>query len=207
MRSLGIAAAVALLAATGPGPAQANAYSAAFVDAFAKACAPQRESYDGSLAQARSEGWSPVDVASNDELAAVMGKSDAGLDEARAEGLAMDFRYQAFAREIDGRQLHLLVSYAESDVIDEVGCYLYDFAASEPVDRAAVSGFIGAEPTEVLDDPGIVSAVWAPPASMPRTLDTYLTYIPAGSEHVEAGGFDGVVLKFSTSAPDKGAAN
>jgi hypothetical protein len=37
---------------------------------------------------------------------------------------------------------------------------------------------------------------------MPRTLDTHLTFIPAGSPHVAEAGFDGVVLKFTTSAPD-----
>jgi hypothetical protein len=38
---------------------------------------------------------------------------------------------------------------------------------------------------------------------MPRTLDTYLTFIPPGSPHVGQTGFDGIVLKFTTSAPDR----
>ena len=39
---------------------------------------------------------------------------------------------------------------------------------------------------------------------MPRTGDTYLSYIADGSSYVADTGFSGLVLKFETSEPDPG---
>lgn len=202
MHRLGIVAGCAVSLA-GVLPAVANPWSATFVETFKETCVPERLSYEGTLAQARISGWTPVEPASQAEFARVMDKSAAGLAEAKAEGLEIAFRSGTFARSVEGRDLHLVVSFAESDYLDEIGCYLYDFQATEPVDAAAVGQMLGiAAPAQSMDTAEIVSHVWGPPPSMARTLDTHLTFIPVGSPHAEQAGFDGVVLKFTTSAQD-----
>lgn len=202
MQRLGIAAGVWGLLAVGMFPAVANPFSAAFVETFRQTCVPERLSYEGSVNHARAIGWTAAEPASHREFGKVMDLSAKGLEEAKEEGIEIAFRQNTFAKTVDGRQLHLVVSFAESEHIDEIGCYLYDFSAAAPVDAAAVGAMLGVDAAQSMETAEIVSHVWGPPPSMPRTLDTYLTYIPAGSPHVAQGGFDGVVLKFTTSAPD-----
>jgi len=43
--------------------------------------------------------------------------------------------------------------------------------------------------------------IWGPPCPMPRTGDTYLTFIPEVSQYKDQTGFTGLVLKFDTSEP------
>ena len=192
-----------MLLAAGVSPAAANGFSVAFVDAFKSACIPQRLSYQGTVDHARSDGWAGFDVASHPEFDAVMKLSAKGLEEAKAEGLAVAFQYEAFAKTVSDRPLHLIVSLGESEYLDEIGCYLYDFSAEAPIVANDVSSALGIKPAQSMETAELSGHVWGPPPSMPRTLDTYLTYIPKGSPNVEAAGFDGVVLKFTTSAPDE----
>jgi hypothetical protein len=183
--------------------AVANPFSAEFVDAFKSACIPQRLSYEGSLQQAKAEGWATFNVASHPEFDAVMKLSAKGLEEAKAEGLEVVFQYEAFSKTVSDRPLHLIVSLGETEYLDEIGCYLYDFDAEAAVVANDVSGALGIKPAQSMETAELSGHVWGPPPSMPRTLDTYLTYIPKGSPNVELAGFDGVVLKFTTSRPDE----
>ena len=190
--------------AAGVLPAAANPFSAAFVEAFRETCVPERLSYEGTVGHAKALGWVAVEPPSHPEFAKVMEYSAKGLEEAKADGLELSFQQVSLARRVESRDLHLIVSFTGSEYLDQIGCYLYDFAATEPVDAAAVGQMLGiAAPAQSMETAEITSHVWGPPPSLPRTLDTYLTYIPAGSPHVEQTGFDGVVLKFSTSAPDE----
>jgi hypothetical protein len=174
-----------------------------FVDTFAKTCVPQRLTYEGTVAQAKTEGWVETAPDAHPEFAAVMAKSAAGLKEAEADGLTMGFQSTNFMREQGGTKLFLVVSFTTSEYLNEIGCYLYDFDATEPVPSIAVTNMLGVKPANAQLDEAITAYVWGPPPKMPRTLDTYMTFLPPGSPHVEAAGFDGVVLKFTTSAPDK----
>lgn len=192
-----------VLLAAGVSPAAANGFSAAFVDAFKSACIPQRLSYQGTLDHAKSGGWATFNVASHPEFDAVMKLSAKGLEEAKAEGIAVGFQYEAFAKTVSDRPLHLIVSLAESQYLNEIGCYIYDFGAEQAIVANDVSGALGIKPAQSIETSELSGHVWGPPPSMPRTLDTYLTYIPKGSPNVQQAGFDGVVLKFTTSAPDE----
>ncbi len=193
-----------LLASVNVCEAAANPFSAAFVETFREACVPERLSYEGTVGHAKALGWVAVEPSSYPEFAKVMEHSAKGLEEAKADGLELSFQHVALARKVESRDLHLIVSFTGSEFLDQISCYLYDFAATAPVDAAAVGQMLGiAAPAQSMETAEITSHVWGPPPSMPRTLDTYLTYIPAGSPHVEQTGFDGVVLKFSTSAPDE----
>lgn len=195
------AAALAAAALLAPLPALANEWPAQFAEAFRGACVPQRLSYEGTLAEAKAAGWTAFDPAGHAEFGAIMAKSAAAMEEEKADMPDMAFRSETFSREVVGRPLHLVVSLVESEYLDAVGCYLYDFEATEPVGASAVSNLLGVKPAQMHSDETMVAHVWGPPPAMPRTLDTYMTFLPPGSPHAETAGFDGVALKFSTSVP------
>lgn len=184
-----------------PHPVHAASYSATFVDAFISACTPERTSYSKTVAHARTLGWVIVDKRSNAELAAVVERSEKGITEGKAEGYVSSHDMTIMSRVVAGRPLHLIVSLTRSTIFNQVGCYLYDFDATAPVDRAEVTRALAIQPANMIDSPQIVTTVWGPSPKYKRTLDTYLTFIPPGSPHVEKTGFDGTVLKFSVGAP------
>lgn len=192
------------LLSMGTVPAGTADFGAALASELAKTCVPQRMSYEGSLAEAKTHGWLPIEQVSHPEFAAVMERSAAGLKAARDEGIAIDFQSQAFAKTVDDRPLHLLVSLAKTKESDEVSCYLYDFDAVAPADPAPLSAILGLAPADSVDTAELVAHAWGPPPAMDRAGDTYLTYLPKGSPHAATAGFDGVVLKFSTSIPQAG---
>ena len=191
------------LVLSGAWPAFAETdWSKSFVATFEAACVPERLSYEGTLSNAIAEGWSKFDPARHAEFLAMMSQVAASVEE-DAEELDMTFVSETLSKEVAERPLHLVVSFVKSEYLDSVGCYLYDFDATEPVASSAVSNLLGVKPAQIHRDETIEGAVWGPPPSMPRTLDTYLTYIPPGSPLVTMAGFDGVVLKVTTSAPER----
>ncbi|MEQ8295123.1 MAG: hypothetical protein RIB55_01420 [Nitratireductor sp.] len=193
---------VLVTALSAPSGVQAGEdWSTRFATTFQESCVPQRLSYEGTLTQAGQAGWEVFTPAKQSEFGALMAKSAAALEEAKVDMPGMSFRAQTFARDVEGRVLHLVVSLMLSEPLDAIGCYLYDFEATEPVAAAAVSDVLGSKPAQSHSDETVVSHLWGPPPSMPRTLDTYLTFIPPGSPHAEQAGFDGQMLKFSTSQP------
>ncbi len=194
---------VASLALGGAGPAAAEAdWSGTFVGVFQSTCVPERLSYEGTLSQAGSQGWSDFDPAEHAEFSTMMNIVDEAV-KGGAEDMKMTFVSETLSKDVGGRPLHLVVSLVTSEHLDAVGCYLYDFDAAAPIETSAVSNLLGVKPAQIHRDETIEGAVWGPPPSMPRTLDTYLTYIPPGSPLVNMTGFDGVVLKFTTSAGEE----
>lgn len=204
MRSVRTAGSHLVLAASllAAGPALADQVSTDFVMLFAETCVPQRLSYEGTVEHAKKIGWTDVMPDAHMELGVAINNSNDAVVEAEKEGLLEEFRFATFARRTPDGDRFLVVSYAASQYLNEIGCYLYDFDTTKPVSPEPVTALIGVEPWQSQSDDTIVAHVWGPPASMPRTLDTHLTFIPPGSPHAEAAGFDGVVLKFTTSAPD-----
>lgn len=186
----------------------------AFVAAFGEACIPERLSYKGKVALAEKLGWQHVVPGENADYDRFIAHAEALLAEEIAED--PDFSQGSdgawFTREIGGRSQLLAVSYLLTEYLDTVGCYLYDFAASEPIDPEPVTRLLGqpiayttdgGDPFYAVDPELLVTAVWGPPPDLPRTLDTYLTFIPQGSEVAAQTGFTGLMLKFSTSLPDR----
>lgn len=182
-------------------PASAAGASNTFVSAFHEACVGERATFAGAIAHAKAKGWTVVTPSSHVQLAAVMQKSADGIAQGKAEGYVTNFLHETFSGIVSGRPVYLVVSLTQSDIFDQIGCYLYDFDATAPVDRAAVTQLLAIEPANVVDDAAIVSAVWGPPPKATGRLDTYLTYIPAGSPHAAKTGFTGVVLKTTSAAP------
>ncbi|WP_157970068.1 hypothetical protein [Pelagibacterium sediminicola] len=188
--------------------------SAAFVAAFGEVCIPERLSYKGTLALAEKLGWSPVITGENADYDRFMAHAADLLAREIAED--PDFIEGSdiawFTREIGGWSHLLTISYLLTEYLDTVGCYLYHFAATEPIDPNAVTRLLeqpiayttdGGDPFYAVDPAALVTTVWGPPPALPRTGDTYLTFIPEGSEVAAQTGFSGLVIKFSTSLPDR----
>lgn len=205
------------LAVLGAAPATAHAETpddAAFVAAFGEVCIPKRLSYRGTLALAEDLGWRPVVTGDNAEYDRFITHAADLLAREVAEDPDL---YQGsggawFTRQIGGRSHLLTVSYLLTGVMDTMGCHLYDFGAAAPLDPEAVTRLLGqpiayttdgGAPFYAVDPAVLVTTVWGPPPGLPRTLDTYLTFIPEGSEVAAKTGFTGLTLKFSTSLPDR----
>jgi hypothetical protein len=201
------AASLAVLAS--PAFAQAPAgYDQAFVDAFAEACVPGRLSYAATLETAQAAGWTEVARDDHPELASVMQKSD--------EMLAADPEFTPevvlvlMAREVAGIRHHLSIN--ESKIVIEegdepwvlVGCHLYNFDATAPLDPAPVTALLDKEISHSLDQDGLVGHVWGPSCDMPRTGDTYLSFAREGTPTAQKVAFSGLSLNFATSTPDPG---
>ena len=180
--------------------AMAASASDTFVTVFEETCAGARKTFANAVEHAKQKGWSVVSPLSHAQLAAVMQKSADGMAQGKAEGHVTDFLHETFSKIVSGRPVHLVVSLTQSSIFDQIGCYLYDFDATAPVDRSAVTRALKIAPANVIDDAAIVTAVWGPPKKASGRLDTYLTYIPAGSPHAVQTGFTGVVLKTTTAA-------
>jgi hypothetical protein len=186
----------------------------AFVAAFGEVCIPERLSYKGTLSLAEDLGWRHVVPGENADYDRFIAYSDALLAGEVAEDpdLIEETGNAWFTREIGGRPHLLAVSYQLSQYLDALGCYLYDFAATAPIDPEPVTRLLGqpiahttdgGDPFYAVDPAVLVTTVWGPPPRLPRTLDTYLGFIPQGSEVAAQTGFSGLMLKFSTSLPDR----
>ena len=194
-----------LALALGAAPAHAGptAYDQAFVDAFAGACVPQRLSYEGTKETALGAGWAEVERGANTELDTMMGISEAAATDPELKPV---FDYALYAKPIEGVTHYLVVSRAEFDGPDAdrwayIGCYLYNFDAEAAIAPEPVTALIGNPIGQTESDMHLTGYVWGPPPAMPRTLDTYLTFVPELSQYKDQTGFSGMVLKFDTSEP------
>jgi hypothetical protein len=204
---LAAGSALALVAALGAAPALAapSAYDLAFVDAFAEACVPQRLSYPGTQQTALAAGWTAVERTAHPELDAMMAISEAAAQD--PELFDVSYEYRIFSKPIEGTPHYLLVSRSSAaieaggDPWINIGCYLYNFEALEPIDPEPVSALTGQPIANSQIDMHLAGWIWGPPCPMPRTGDTYLTFIPEVSQYKDKTGFSGLVLKFDTSEP------
>jgi len=209
MRLAALAGLMAAIAAT-PAVAAPAQYDLDFVSAFADACVPQRLSYEGTQATALAAGWSRAERSAHPELDAMMEISETAAVDPE---LQMTFDYALFSKPIHGQPHHLVVSRSTA-VIGEaddplnpwvyIGCYLYNLDATGPIDPEPVTALIGNPIANAINEDEIVGYLWGPPCPMPRTGDTYLTYVGEGSSQAHVGGFTGLVLKFDTSEPAEG---
>ena len=204
-------AALALVAVSPAVAVESADYGQAFVDSFAEACVPQRLSYPGTQTQAESLGWTPTQPGAHAELASMMAIAEAAASDPE---LPAEFDYRIFSRPIEGQTHYLVVSRAAFTIGEPddplnpwvyIGCYLYNLDATAPIDPAPVSALTGNPVANEVDEEGLVSYVWGPPCPMPRTGDTYLSFIAEDSPHVSLTGFSGLMMKFDTSEPDEGA--
>jgi len=202
-RAAALTGVVALCVTATPALAAPSAYDTAFVAAFEAACVPGRLTYASSREAAVAAGWSETDRTSHAELDAILALSEA---EAADPEFPAEYEMTVYGKAVEGRPHHLVISRTSVKIeeTDEhpfvlVGCYLYDLDATVPVDPAAVTALIGNPISRTQEDQGAISHLWGPPCPMPRTADTYLSYVAEGSEMAAQIPFTGVALNFSTS--------
>ena len=135
---------------------------------------------------------------------------------AESEAAAKDPELQAtyemtvYGRDVEGLPHHLVVARTSAVISEgenplvQVGCYLYNFDATVPLDPEPVTALIGAPVSASQEQDGAISHVWGPGCAMPRTFDTYLSFVAEGSEAAKQVPFSGIALNFSTSEPDPG---
>lgn len=182
--------------------AGADDASASFVSEYAALCgSPARDSFSKLVAHAEGLGWMKVERTSNAELAALMQLSEKGIAEGKAEGYVTGASSATMTKMVGGRPLHFVATHVRSNILNMVGCYLYDFEALRPVDANAVTRLLGIAPAYTRELGGITTTVWGPSPGIPGTLDTHLTFVPPRSPAVAKVGFDGVMLKVSIGAP------
>jgi hypothetical protein len=210
------AAIAALALAASPALAEVPAdYGQTFVDTFAAACVPERLSYPGTKANAEKLGWTVTERSAHPELSAMMAKMDEGAAEAAAD-MQGTFEFELYSKSVVDLP-HYLVVARSSFIVDGlgkegeepdpwvyIGCYLYNFDATAPIDPAPVTALTGKPIASTVEDNGLVGYVWGPPCPMPRTGDTYMSFFADGSPHTASTGFSGLTIKFETSEPDPG---
>ncbi len=198
---------VALCAIGTPALAVPSAYDTAFVDAFDAACVPGRLSYQATKDAATAAGWSEVARDSHPELAALLELSEAAANDPELQG---SYEMAVYSKVVEGLPHHLVVARTSAVISDgeapfvQVGCYLYNLDATAPLDPEPVTALIGMPISASREEGGAISHVWGPGCTMPRTFDTYLSFVAEGSAMTKQIPFSGIALNFSTSEPAPG---
>lgn len=190
-------AGLALLLLCG-GAAAAPLPDDAFLSAFAVACLDGYDDTDVRDAAIAAAGWRPVEDNANPVLADMLAMARASLRQAEEEE---GYRGTAAVYGRDGGATgpYLVTTILEmpdegDGPLDVLGCYLYDFEATGPLDPGPISRRFDEEPAAVDDQPGIiVSEAWNV-ESLDGVWELRSTFIPEGSPGVDVTGFAGRVL-------------
>ena len=155
------------------------------------------------------------------ELASTLAKTRAGLIDPELE---MTSALTVWGRTIQGRRLYVvltqvsaLIGETEDDdgdgviqdweqawPFEQLGCGVWDFDAETPVDPAAMTAWVGAEPVQLVDAPGLISGgTWSVYKKMPGTGEVHMGFIPeAGRDEI---GFSGVSITMSSAPKEREA--
>ena len=192
------------------------------LEAFKTVCAhSDRRDYDRAVATVDAAGWARVADDDHPELAASLARVRA---EAADPDLPMTFDHAAWAREIEGRRLHVVVSrtsavlraedhdddgdgiiqsWERRDVLTFLGCGVWDFDATEPVHPGLMTAWVGAVAVQTVDEPGVVQGgTWNVHHMMPGTGEVRLGFVPDEGPVQAMTGFSGVAITMIT-APER----
>jgi hypothetical protein len=167
------------------------------VDAFRATCVPDRQNYEAMKQRALAGGWALAHAGMSDELDAVVEiASTVELDP------GMTASAESYAKGIATGDAYLVVTNLTSPDGDLAGCYLYDFDAMQPISEEIVADWLGAAPSDSVDEPSvIVGYTWDNPAALPGTTDVYLGFIPDSGPASAYTGFSGAVLRITSVEP------
>jgi hypothetical protein len=170
----------------------------AFLSAFAVACLDGYDDTDARDAAIAAAGWRPVADDANPVLAEMLAMARASLRQAEDEegytGTAA-----VYGRDGGAGGPYLVTTILEMPDDGEgplgvLGCYLYDFEATQPLDAEPITRRFGEEPAAIDNQPGIiVSEAWDI-ESLDGVWELRSTFIPVGSPGVDVTGFAGRVL-------------
>jgi len=167
------------------------------VDAFRATCVPDRQNYEAMKRRALADGWALAHAGMSTELDAVVAAaSTVELDP------DMTASAESYAKGIATGDAYLVLTNLTSPEVDLAGCYLYDFDATQPIPQQIVADWLGAAPSDSVDEPSVIIAyTWATPAALPGTTDVYLGFIPDGGPASAYTGFSGAVLQITSVEP------
>lgn len=169
------------------------------IEAFTAACVPHRQDNMRAAEALARDGWTPVGDDDHPELDATMARVRAEADDPE---YPMEMAYSAWRREMGGRRLYVVLSRVDATigrtedsdgdgVIQEwekatdfsmLGCGVWDFDATAPVDPALMTAWAGAEPVQVVDQPGVISGgTWNVHEALPGSAEVHMGFMPEGS--------------------------
>ena len=167
------------------------------IEAFRDACIADRQDYAALKQRALAEGWTPARPGMDAELDALLAESaTVELDP------GMSAMLETYLKTVAGGEAFLVLTYFESEQANLVSCYVYDFTATEPIAPDAISDWLGAPPSDVVDQPSvIIGYTWGTPERLPGTWDVYLAFLPEGGAASVMTGFSGLLIKITSIDP------
>jgi hypothetical protein len=190
------------------------------LEAFKAACLPHRQDLAKAAEALAADGWARVADDDDPRLAAAMAV-------ARAHGsdpdLQMTTDYSVWGRTRDGRRLYVVLSRVDAVIGEtrdsdgdgviqpreraspwtQLGCGLWDFEATDQIDPAVMSAWVGAGPVQVIEAPGrIVGGTWNVHDMLPGTAEVHMGFIPVGGGMEIAPGYSGLSITMSSGLPD-----
>jgi hypothetical protein len=184
------------------------------LEAFKAACVPHRQDLARAAEALAADGWERVADDDHPRLAVAMARARA---EAVDPELRMTVDFSVWGRTRDGRRLHVVLNRVDAVIgqtrdVDgdgviqswerahrfvRLGCGLWDFEATGPIDHAAMDAWAGAGPVQFIDAPGqIAGGTW----NVPGTGEVHMGFVPEGGGMEIAPGYSGLSITMS-SAP------
>lgn len=184
------------------------------IEAFRSGCLPHTRDIVRAAEALAMDGWTQAPDDDHPELAASMAMVRAETENPEFE---MELSYSIWRREVAERTLYIVLSrvdtvvgqtedvdgdgtiqdWEKADEFTLLGCGLWDFDATTPIDPALVNAWLEREPVQVIDQPGIISGgTWNVFGLIPGTGEIHVGHLPEGTSWP----FTGVSISM-TSAP------
>ena len=185
------------------------------LDAFKAACVPHRQDLARAAEALAADGWVRVADDDHPRLAAAMARARA---EAIDPELQMTGDFSVWGRTRDGRRLHVVLNRVEavigqtrdSDGVIQswerahrfvrLGCGLWDFEATGPIDHAVMDAWVGAGPVQFIDAPGqVAGGTWNVFDMLPGTGEVHMGFVAQGGMPT-APAYSGLSITMSSAS-------
>jgi len=175
------------------------------VEAFKAGCLTHHRDHTLAAPALAAAGWARVDETDHAELAASLALTRKSATENLEPDERMDVSFSVWRKTWGGRPMHLVLnrthlisgetkdedgdgeiqSWEKAFEITLLGCGVWDFDATEPLPVDALNVWIGAEPVQVIDEPGMVSGgTWnIQHMNLGGTGEIQAGFMPEGSTH------------------------
>jgi hypothetical protein len=178
---------LAAFALAAPAPSAAAAPEREMLDAFRAACARTGD-VEAMKTDAAASGWTEMAEETEPRVARLvrMGRDATGKDGTSTGA--------AYRRRLGGRDIFLIVSrYEDRTGFWGVGCRLYDFEATRPLEARLLDRWMGKRPTAVQEPaPGLSKRLWEPGWRDGVTLE--VNHVPQNHPAGKTYGLSGNVL-------------
>ena len=157
------------------------------LDSFKQACSRTGD-FEAMKADASSAGWHAMAETADPRIERI---TRLGREAVKDSGSSAGATYR---RTIGGRELFLVVSrYDDKSGFWGMGCRLYDFSATKPLDVATLTKWMGKPPTGVKEPaPGLSQRLWEPGWRSGVTFEA--SFVPAGHALAKTFGVHGNVF-------------